>query len=373
MHTYNLSKSSKARLFCVAPFAAALAVVLLASSVLASTGQSEDTERTPDGVQVVARVDGEPVTIEAVDAVWRREEPGVWLQNMPHLYQARLGALQIAVSEVVLRQRAAAEGLDLEGYIVQEIDRTATPPTEAEIDQAVRAIVRNQPSIPEEFRRDLAYLQVGQQNLAVARADVLGAAYDEAVASGLVDIFFDAPRLGAVELDPGVARPSWGSDAGEELVTVQVFSDFTCPFCARIAPRLDRLVDELGGDVRVVFRYYPGSNRPGSMGAAEAASCAHQQGLFDPYHDALFADQSLVSSSAWGVVAQQAGLDQAAFAQCLADESTFAQVQHDVTLGVEIGVRSTPTSFINGRPLMGAVEYSVIRDVVQQELDRVSQ
>ena len=215
-------------------------------------------------------------------------------------------------------------------------------------------------------------MQLGQQRRAIARADVLGLAYDEAVASGLVDIFYDAPRVGA-ELDPGLGSPGWGSDAGEERVTVQVFSDFTCPFCARLAPRLDRLVEELRGDVRVVFRYYPGSNRQGSMGAAEAASCAHQQGSFDPYHDALFADQSLVSSGAWNDVARRVGLDEAAFTDCLASEAPFAQVQQDVALGVELGVRSTPTSFINGRPLMGAVEYSIFRDVVQQEIDRLDQ
>ena len=298
MHTFILSKSLKAFLVRVAALAGVLTLVVLVSSVSVFAGQSPPTDSTPDGVYVVARVDGEPVTAEAVDAVWRREEPGVWLQNMPHLYQARLGALRIAVAEVVLGQHAADEGLDLESFIIREIDRAASPPTEAEIDQAVRALVRTQPTIPEEFRRDLAFLQLGQQRRAIARADVLGLAYDEAVASGLVDIFYDAPRVGA-ELDPGLGSPGWGSDAGEERVTVQVFSDFTCPFCARLAPRLDRLVDELRGDVRVVFRYYPGSNRQGSMGAAEAASCAHQQGFFDPYHDALFADQSLVSSGAW--------------------------------------------------------------------------
>ncbi len=372
MHTFILSKSLKAFLVRVAALAGVLTLVVLAFSASVFAGQSPEADSTPDGVYVVARVDGEPVTAEAVDAVWRREEPGVWLQNMPHLYQARLGALRIAVAEVVLGQDAADEGLDLESYIIREIDRAASPPTEAEIDQAVRALVRTQPTIPEEFRRDLAFLQLGQQRRAIARADVLGLAYDEAVASGLVDIFYDAPRVGA-ELDPGLGSPGWGSDAGEERVTVQVFSDFTCPFCARLAPRLDRLVEELRGDVRVVFRYYPGSNRQGSMGAAEAASCAHQQGSFDPYHDALFADQSLVSSGAWNDVARRVGLDEAAFTDCLASEAPFAQVQQDVALGVELGVRSTPTSFINGRPLMGAVEYSIFRDVVQQEIDRLDQ
>ena len=367
MHTFNSVLKSRSSLLVLF---GALLVVVLAPPPSVSAGQAPVGDPAPDGVQVVARVAGEPVTLEDVDAVWRREEPGVWLQNMPHLYQARLGALQIAVAELVLSRRAAAEDLDLESYIVQAIDRAAVPPTEVELAQAVREIVRTQPAIPEEFRRDLAFLRLGQQRRATARADVLGAAYDEAVADGLVDLFFDAPRLGA-ELDPGLGSPGWGSDAGEERVTVQVFSDFTCPFCARLAPRLDRLVEEMSGDVRVVFRYYPGSSRQGSREAAEAASCAHQQGLFDPYHDALFADQSLIPSGAWHDLARRVGANPSAFADCLASEAAFAQVQSDVALGVELGVRSTPTSFINGRPLMGAVEYGVFRDVVQQELDRL--
>ena len=151
MHISILSKSLKAFLVRVAALAGGLTLVVLVSSVSVFAGQSPPTDSTPDGVYVVARVDGEPVTAEAVDAVWRREEPGVWLQNMPHLYQARLGALRIAVAEVVLGQHAADEGLDLESFIIREIDRAASPPTEAEIDQAVRALVRTQPTIPEEF------------------------------------------------------------------------------------------------------------------------------------------------------------------------------------------------------------------------------
>ena len=364
MHTFHSLLKSRSSLVV------ALLVVVLGFSAPLAAGQSAPVDPTPDGVQVVARVGGEPVTLADVDAVWRREEPGVWLHNMPHLYQARLGALQIVVAERVLLYRASAEGLDLESYILQEIDRFVVPPTEEELARAVREIVRTQPTIPEQFRRDLAFLQIGQQRRATARADVLGAAYDEALADGLVDLFFEAPRIGE-ELDPGLGSPGWGSDAGEERITVQVFSDFTCPFCAQLAPRLDRLVEELPGDVRVVFRFFPGSSRQGSREAAEAASCAHQQGLFDPYHDAIFADQSLIPSGAWHDLARRVGANPSAFADCLGSEVAFAQVQKDVALGVELGVGSTPTSFINGRPLMGAVEYELFRDVVQQELDRL--
>ena len=345
----------------------ALAVLALPSSVSA-----QSTEPTPDGKMVVARVAGDALTLDDVDRIWRREDPGAWIQNMPHLYDARLGALQIAVAEYVLNAEAGAAGVAPEVHIATLTSRLLGPPSEEEIRDAIRVLIRVQPSIPESLRRDLALLQLEQQRRSVARAEVLGAAYDRADARGDVRIFMDAPRL-AGELGPALDSPAWGASAGEERVTVQVFSDFTCPFCARLAPRLDQLVEELPGDVRVVFRFYPASNRPGGRPAAEAASCAHRQGLFDAFHDELFRDPSVIQSGAMAGVAERVGLDAEAFSLCLDLGEGFGQVQTDVELGTQLGVRSTPTSFVNGRPVIGAIQYDAFRRVVDQEIERVSQ
>ena len=372
MHTFNSLLKSRSSLLVLF---GALLVVVLAPPPSVSAGQASVGDPTPDGVQVVARVAGEPVTLEDVDAVWRREEPGVWLQNMPHLYQARLGALQIAVAELVLSRRAAAEDLDLESYIVQAIDRAAVPPTEAELAQAVREIVRTQPAIPEEFRRDLAFLRLGQQRRATARADVLGAAYDEAVADGLVDLFFDAPRLGA-ELDPGIGSPGWGSDAGEERVTGPGLQRLYVPLlrAPRAAPHRLVVRSIAGRPVRRPRgRSGTTRGRAGRVpGGPEAASCpisrdgggalrSRQPSAVRPprlpgvsptsarrrrfgtrsrsWSDSgssvsraviptattttwrrtpstLFADQSLIPSGAWHDLARRVGANPSAFADC---------------------------------------------------------
>ena len=152
-------------------------------------------------------------------------------------------------------------------------------------------------------------------------------------------------------------------------MTLHVFSDFTCPFCRQLAPNIDRIVEEYPDDVRVVFRFFPLANREGARSAAEAAACAHGQGVFDRYHDELFGSQDVVSRPGFDFTGVSVdGLDGSALSECIAASESYAIVQNDVELAFRIGVRSTPTTFINGRPMLGARGYDILRAFVAEEL-----
>jgi protein-disulfide isomerase/uncharacterized membrane protein len=153
--------------------------------------------------------------------------------------------------------------------------------------------------------------------------------------------------------------------ASDAPVTIVEFSDFQCPACGQAFLDLHDLVRRRH-DVRLVFRHFPLDQRcndqvehgvhPMACLAACAAECAGQQGKFWEYHDLLFEDQAGLARDTLFGFARELGLDIPRFRTCLDDPATLALVRGDVRDGSALGVRSTPTIFINGRRIEGALE-----------------
>jgi protein-disulfide isomerase len=145
---------------------------------------------------------------------------------------------------------------------------------------------------------------------------------------------------------------------GQSPVTLAVFSDFQCPFCARMAKVLDELAVSEGDRLRVIYHYFPLSFHPWAKPAAVAAACAQRQSddAFWSLHGFLFSHQAELSLSSLGSrVAEWAravsNLDQTAFQNCFGKSLTSGQIEQDVALGEELGVRGTPALFLNGEPV----------------------
>jgi protein-disulfide isomerase len=90
--------------------------------------------------------------------------------------------------------------------------------------------------------------------------------------------------------------------------------------------------------------------------AAIAAECAARFGRFWDYHDRLFADQTRLGRDDLIATAVDLGIDRAAFTACLHDGAARARVVADAAAGARIGVKSTPTLFIDGRTVEGALD-----------------
>jgi protein-disulfide isomerase/uncharacterized membrane protein len=148
-------------------------------------------------------------------------------------------------------------------------------------------------------------------------------------------------------------------------VTIVEFSDFQCPACAHAFLDLQDLVRRRR-DVRLVFRHYPLDDRcneamshgvhPVACLAACAAECAAQQDKFWEYHNLLFENQAGLARDTLFSLARDCGLDIARFRTCLDDPATLELVRDDVGAGSALGIKSTPTIFINGRRIEGALE-----------------
>jgi protein-disulfide isomerase/uncharacterized membrane protein len=172
------------------------------------------------------------------------------------------------------------------------------------------------------------------------------------------------PVTSVAALVPADAAAKGRADAP---VTIVEFSDFECPACGQAFKDLHDLL-RVRSDVRLVFRNFPLDSscneampralHPDACLAAAAAQCAGEQRRFWEYHDLLFENQKELDRDSLFRHARELELDIPTFRTCLDDPATRARVAEDVRAGIAAGVESTPTLFINGRRVNGALERS---------------
>jgi len=123
------------------------------------------------------------------------------------------------------------------------------------------------------------------------------------------------------------------------------------------------------GQIRLVYRNLPlTSIHPQAMSAAIASMCAEDQGAYWPYHDKLFEHQDQLGAKLYTQIAEELDLDVASFETCM-DSGKFDDfIQQDMDFSLNLGVRSTPTFFINGLAVVGAQPLNVFTQIIDQEL-----
>jgi protein-disulfide isomerase len=164
-------------------------------------------------------------------------------------------------------------------------------------------------------------------------------------------------------VDPARARGPEGA-----RVTILEWSDFQCPFCREAQPVLGRLLAEFPEQVRLVFKDFPLRSHEMAVPAALAARCAGDQGRFWEYHDLLFVAQPAFTRDELVGYARRLGLDGPRFTECL-DAARFREdVMADQREGRAAGVRATPTFFVNGQKIEGALPIEEFRDAVRRAL-----
>jgi len=157
-------------------------------------------------------------------------------------------------------------------------------------------------------------------------------------------------------------------------VTVVEFVDYQCPFCQRSAPAVRKVIDAFGDRVHFVVRAFPlTSLHPTAMQSAVAAQCVLLQGQ-EPYwrfHDLLLANIESQTSENLRTWAQASGAQVDAFARCLDDERVLADVEEDLADGLSVGVQGTPTFFVNGIRIQGALDEALLSSVINAAFERM--
>lgn len=153
-------------------------------------------------------------------------------------------------------------------------------------------------------------------------------------------------------------------------LTLVLFGDLQDPNCANVQPTLEELRQRFGNDLRFVWKHTPLDLHDKALPASVAAQAVFQLGgsaAFWKFHDAAFAHQADFGPESFEKWATEAGVDAAAFKQALTAAPTTKKVEDDRALAKTVGVRGTPTFFLNGIKVEGAPKADKFGELMERE------
>ena len=173
-----------------------------------------------------------------------------------------------------------------------------------------------------------------------------------------------------------ITGQEWYKGNPEAQITLIEYSDFQCPACATYYPMLQRLVEEMGDQIKFIYRHFPLSSiHPQADLAAQASEAAGVQGYFWEMHDLLFEKQSEWSGqkNAKDIFigyARELGLDIELFSADIDSRAVKKIVSDDKISGNQAFVSGTPTLFLNGEKINNPRSYDQLRQLIQNELEK---
>jgi protein-disulfide isomerase len=188
--------------------------------------------------------------------------------------------------------------------------------------------------------------------------------------------------FGANPFEParGKLQAADGPTLGAQKPVIQMieFSDLQCPHCKSAAPILEKLVADFP-QVQLRFQQFPlpASLHPWAMKAAQYADCAarEKKEAFWKFIDTVFENQGSIAAvtadDKLKELATAAGLDATKVSTCATTQETADRVNKSLLLGQSLDVNQTPTTFINGRRVLGIADipYDNLKRLVQFEID----
>ncbi len=174
-----------------------------------------------------------------------------------------------------------------------------------------------------------------------------------------------------VPAQPGASNP-YTRGMPTARVTVEEFSDFQCPACGGFEPGLRRVMNDYKDRVQFVFRNFPLQMHKYAFLAARAAEAAGQQGKFWEMHDMLYDNQKEWSDSMeprvqFDSYATRVGLDVQRFKADMERQDLAERIKADLLRGNSLGVKGTPTVYLNGRELVPG--QLITEEILRREIE----
>jgi protein-disulfide isomerase len=333
----------------------ALAPSGCARSTDAQTPGKPPASQAPGGV--VAEVDGAPITFEEME---KRAAKDLY-QLRQEEYDTRRQAIEAIVFERLLQKEAKRRGLTVAELTRAEVNDKLKPVTP---DEVAATYERAKPRLGgrslEQVRPDIE-AALRQQREAQRRSELRS----ELLAAAKVQVKLEAPRV-PIEIPPNtpVVGPA------DAPITVIEYSDYQCPYCHKAQESVDQVMAKYAGKVRFVHQEYPLSFHPRAFAASLAARCADEQGKFWDFHRNLMLSPGSFEDDDLQKRATALGLDAGKLQACVASGKYDPVVKAALDAGTAVGVNSTPTFFINGRRVTGALPFETFRQVIDEELAR---
>jgi len=251
---------------------------------------------------------------------------------------------------------ATLPGMDLAGLDagqVKVLDRFLDEkPSACGKAQSLRSSLKGDPAC----RRSVF---AGRYLVTLLKAGLLPSEIDETY-----DKRFVAPQLGKCDLADAPLRGN-----PDAPVVLCEFSDFQCPVCRAFEPVLAKLLDEYRDQARLYYKEFPLTRmHPDAEAAAIAAVAAGRQGRFWPMHDKLFANQEHLAAADLERYAGELKLD---VKKWKADQAAAREtVERERAEGDKLSLTGTPTLYINDRKYNGPLRYEMVKDWIDEELNR---
>jgi protein-disulfide isomerase len=303
-----------------------------------------------NGSDVVAEIGGNKITVEKLE----HDEAGKLLQARYKYYIAEREALQQLIDEQLVDMQAKKEGISHDELFKRHVAVNVPDPTEDQLRFYYEGVQTDEtyesarPHIIETIHT-LRLKKARDAYIAQLRSDY-GVVVELSLPSAQVEVG-EAPRLGAANAP----------------VQVIEFADYECPYCQQVNADLGKLREQFGDKVSLVYKDFPLPMHPLAQKAAEAAHCAGAQGKFWEFHDYLFQSKRL-QTTYLKEEARTLKLDTDRFDKCLQSGEERDLVKKDSDEGQQLGLEGTPSFFVNGHFMSGAISYAKLRDTVQQEL-----
>ena len=327
----------------------------------AETAPSEQAAAAQAQTQdaVVAELNGRRITLSELDDRWQAFDPAERARVNQLLYQNRRNVLEVMLGDLLIEEAAKAAGTSKDEYQKKEIAARLKPVTDDDVKLFYEQNKDRAQGRPMEQLSGAIREFLGGQRQQQARAQLV----DDLKKKTPTRILLDPPRQ-TVNVSPD--DPSTGP--ANAPITVVEYSDYQCPFCARVVPTIVKLRQVYGDKIRIVFKDFPLPNHGNAPKAAEAAHCAGEQGKYWDMHDRLFANQQGLAVPSLKQTAAGLGLEAAKFDQCLDSGKYAASIAADMKEGEQLGVQSTPTMYVNGRAVVGAQPFEFFQSVIDEEL-----
>jgi len=315
------------------------------------------------GDAVVATWEGGSIRLSELRDQIKAELITLEVDYLTQRYQAEQQALEGLLLEQLFEVEATERGLaDGQALFDAEVTGKVALPTDAEIEsfyQVMKRKLRNQPL--DEVRDVVASELMGRAIR--ERYDVFVGELKEKWKVDLDLPFPDMPRLDVNGDDDPFMGPA------DAPITIVQFAEFQCPYCALAMDTVDQLMATYENKIRMVFRDFPLSFHDRALPAAVAANCAGAQGKYWEMHELLMANQRALTDSDLESYAGQVGLNLSQWETCLVDPAQAQEVEADLEDGLSVGVSATPTFFVNGIQVSGAVPLEQFAAIIEQELE----
>jgi protein-disulfide isomerase len=303
-----------------------------------------------DSTDVVAEIGGRQVTAGEIE----QKEQSKLLQARYKYYVAEKDALEQYIDDQILELQAKKENITIDELLKRHVAINVQEPTEDQLRFYYEGV---QTEESYETARPNIIDTVHQLRMKKARAAYIA---DLRLEYGVVE-----------ELSQPSAKVEAGNDPriGSDKAPVQIieWADYECPYCQKVQPDLLRIKEQFGDQISIVYKDFPLPMHPDALRAAEGARCAGVQGKFWEFHDYLFSSKKLKEDD-MKAEARTLKLDTGKFDQCMDKQEQFEIVKKDAQDAQHLGLSGTPSFFINGRYMSGAISYAKLRDTVQQEL-----